>query len=105
MTASRLQKFVQPAKIVIALSLLGILLYYARQSYRDLEDQPKNWSLLILALLCSVASHCLTFIRWYLLVRALGLKFSLHDAFRLGCVGVAMNFVSPGSVGGDLFKA
>ena len=51
---------------------------------------------------CAVS---LTFVRWYLLVRALGLNFRLLDAFRLGFLGYLFNFVSVGSVGGDLFKA
>ncbi len=51
---------------------------------------------------CAVS---LTFVRWYLLVRALGLHFRLLDAFRLGFLGYLFNFVSVGSVGGDLFKA
>jgi uncharacterized membrane protein YbhN (UPF0104 family) len=46
-----------------------------------------------------------TFVRWYLLVRALELPFRLRDAFRLGFLGYMFNFVSLGSVGGDLFRA
>ena len=47
----------------------------------------------------------MTFVRWYLLVRALHLPFRLVDAFRLGFLGYLFNFVVVGSVGGDLFKA
>jgi uncharacterized protein (TIRG00374 family) len=47
----------------------------------------------------------LNFIRWFLLVRALELDFHVRDAFRLGSLGHLLNQVSPGSVGGDLFKA
>ena len=54
--------------------------------------------------LCMTAT-CLTFVRWYFLVRALDLPFRMADAFRLGFVGYLLNFVSLGSVGGDLFKA
>jgi hypothetical protein len=50
-------------------------------------------------------SVCATFVRWYLLVRALDLPFRLADAFRLSFVGYLLNFVAFGSVGGDLFKA
>ena len=42
---------------------------------------------------------------WYLLVRTLHMRFHLSDAFRLGFLGYSFNFVSVGSVGGDLFKA
>ena len=47
----------------------------------------------------------MSFVRWYLLVRALKLDFHLRDALRLGSLGYLLNFISPGSVGGDLFKA
>jgi hypothetical protein len=50
-------------------------------------------------------SVCATFVRWYLLVRALDLPFRVADAFRLSFVGYLLNFVAFGSVGGDLFKA
>jgi uncharacterized protein (TIRG00374 family) len=46
-----------------------------------------------------------SFLRWYLLVRALGLPFQVHEAMRLGFLGYLFNFVSLGSVGGDLLKA
>jgi uncharacterized membrane protein YbhN (UPF0104 family) len=52
--------------------------------------------------LAAVAS---TIVRWYLLVRALDLPFSMGDAFRLGFLGYLFNFVSLGIVGGDLIKA
>jgi uncharacterized membrane protein YbhN (UPF0104 family) len=44
-------------------------------------------------------------IRWFLLVRGLGLSFQLRDAFRLGSLGFMLNQIMPGSIGGDLFKA
>ena len=37
--------------------------------------------------------------------RALGIPFTLRNAFRLGFMGYLLNFVGPGAVGGDLFKA
>jgi uncharacterized protein (TIRG00374 family) len=53
----------------------------------------------------SFAAICITFLRWYMLVRAISLPFRLRDAFRLGFLGYLLNFVSVGAVGGDLFKA
>jgi uncharacterized membrane protein YbhN (UPF0104 family) len=40
-----------------------------------------------------------------MLVSAVGIPFSLGDAFRLGSIGYLLNFVGVGSVGGDFFKA
>lgn len=53
---------------------------------------------------CAIAIQ-LTFVRWYVLVRAQGLPFTLRDAFRLGMVGFACSAFLPGSVGGDIIKA
>src|SRR5690606_20782144 len=47
----------------------------------------------------------LSFVRWWLLTRALSLQVVLTDALRLGSIGFALNFVALGNVGGDLFKA
>src|SRR5262249_21912408 len=46
-----------------------------------------------------------TFVRWYLLVRAVGLPFTVTNALRLGMVGYYFNTFLPGSVGGDIVKA
>ena len=75
------------------------------EQFRELQQRPKNWPLLVIALALVFSAVSLTFIRWYLLVRALRLQFRLLDAFRLGFLSYLFNFVSAGSVGGDLFKA
>lgn len=59
-------------------------------------------------LIAAVLTACalgLQLLRWYLLVRALELPFTLRDACRLGLVGVFFNTFLPGSIGGDLLKA
>lgn len=87
---------------IIAYMLRGAVL---DQSFDRLANQPKHWGYFGLAAAACMAAVCLTFVRWYLLVRVLGLPFHLRDAFRLGFLGYLLNFVSLGSVGGDLFKA
>jgi hypothetical protein len=88
----------------------GLIAYLVIDAQRDktfanLASQPKHWGLLAAAAACCLAGVALTFVRWYVLVRALDLPFSLKDAFRLGFLGYLLNFVSLGAVGGDLFKA
>ena len=88
----------------------GILAYVVLraqqdQSFAELRDQPKHWGYLLLACLLALLGVMISFYRWYLLVRALELPFRLRDAVRLGFLGYLLNFVSVGSVGGDLFKA
>lgn len=94
-------------KLTLGLTIIAYLLYQAQrdQKFDELVHQPKDWSLLALAIGCIGAAVLLGFVRWYLLVRAIGLPFSLADAIRLGSLGFALNFVGPGGVGGDVFKA
>lgn len=57
--------------------------------------------------LAIVAFTCtsIQFVRWWILVRALDLPFTIPSAFRLGFIGAFYNAFLPGSVGGDLVKA
>lgn len=73
--------------------------------FSELMDRDKNWLLLSVSAALCLSAVSLTFVRWYLLVRSLGMPFRLRDAFRLGFLGYFLNFVAPGSVGGDAFKA
>lgn len=71
----------------------------------EVFSQPINpWPF---ALACVLWVICLfiTFIRWWLLVRAQDLPFSLRNAIRLGLVSYYFNSILPGSVGGDILKA
>jgi uncharacterized protein (TIRG00374 family) len=52
-----------------------------------------------------LAAVLLTLVRWYVLVRAQGLPFTLSGAMRLGLIGFFFNSFLPGSVGGDIVKA
>ena len=94
-------------KIGISAGIITYLMLDARGNdvFSQLRDGPKQWSLLLLAWLLLFTAVLVTIVRWYLLVRALELPFRLRDAFRLGFLGYLLNFVSLGSVGGDLFKA
>ncbi len=92
-------------KVALSAAILVYLAIQARGSLPDLQGQPPDWGLLSLSALLCLAMVIVTFVRWHLLVRALELRFRLRDAFRLGFLGYMFNFVSLGSVGGDLFRA
>jgi uncharacterized protein (TIRG00374 family) len=74
-------------------------------SFARLRDEPKRWDLLAAAAVLCFTAVIITMLRWRFLVRALGIPFRVRDALRLGFLGYLLNFVSPGAVGGDLFKA
>jgi hypothetical protein len=94
-------------KVGVSVGLLVWLVSQVRQddNFVRLWSAEKNWTLLAAAFALCLVSVVITFMRWLLLVRALGLTFHVSDALRLGFLGYLFNFVSLGSVGGDLFKA
>ncbi|HEY7425367.1 MAG TPA: lysylphosphatidylglycerol synthase transmembrane domain-containing protein [Gemmataceae bacterium] len=69
------------------------------------EGQPIRVDYLLAAALIYLSAALLTFIRWYVLVRAVELPFRVLDAIRLGLIGLFFNAFLPGSVGGDIIKA
>lgn len=96
-------------KIALALGILIFLFWRTFESnpevYSQLRNESKDWLRLVLACLILLACSLLTFVRWYLLVRVLGLSFSIWNAIKLGFIGYFFNFFSLGVVGGDIFKA
>jgi uncharacterized protein (TIRG00374 family) len=69
------------------------------------QGQPVNGHFFAIAFLIFCCAMVLTLVRWYVLVRAVGLPFRVRDALRLGMVGFFFNTFMPGSVGGDIIKA
>ena len=96
-------------RIVVPIAIIAWLFFNLGrddpQTLSRLLSRPKDWGLLAIAGAVALSAVCLTFVRWWLLVRALDIPFRLSEAFRLGFLGYLLNFVSFGSVGGDLFKA
>jgi uncharacterized protein (TIRG00374 family) len=105
--SKRTQTLITLLKIILAVAILSylIVLIQRQDGFTRLRDGTKHWGLLLGAAGLVTTGFTLSFVRWYLLVRALKLNFHLRDAFRLGSLGYLLNFISPGSVGGDLFKA
>ncbi len=96
-------------RIAVPAAILAWLLYDVHRKDPDallrLATRPKDPWLLLASTTCLLAATCISFVRWFLLVRALDIPFTLRKAFRLGFLGYLLNFVGPGAVGGDVFKA
>ncbi|HVT30774.1 MAG TPA: lysylphosphatidylglycerol synthase transmembrane domain-containing protein [Lacipirellulaceae bacterium] len=92
-------------KVAIAAAILAYLIFTGRDAFAQLSRHTIRWPMLGVALLFTFAMATLSFLRWHLLIRALGIDMRLVDTLRLGALGFALNFVSPGSIGGDFFKA
>lgn len=98
-------------KIVVSAAILAALAYKGWQSlrqdpvaYEQLVEAPKDWLLILGALGVALVAVLITFTRWWMLSRALGLDFTLRHAIRLGFVGYLFNFTLS-IVGGDVIKA
>jgi hypothetical protein len=89
----------------VGLGILAWLYWTHAEAIAKLAAAPKNWNYAILAFALIGGSTLVTFWRWYLLVRTLDFPFRRRDAIRYGFVGLVSNYIAPGSVGGDLFKA
>ena len=70
-----------------------------------LRGEPINYGYLALSFLFFGVAVPITMVRWWVLVRAQELPFTLGNAFRLGFLGFFFSTFLPGSVGGDLVKA
>src|SRR5579864_3423878 len=64
-----------------------------------------HWLPFLGAGLFCLTSMLLTFVRWFILVLAQDLPFTLPNAIRLGLIGYYLNTFLPGAVGGDIIKA
>jgi uncharacterized membrane protein YbhN (UPF0104 family) len=92
-------------KWVLAVGVLYWLYHGHRAAVAQIAGAPKAWGYLGLALAVLLACNLLTFVRWWILVRAQQFEFPMRQAIRLGFVGLVSNFVAPGAVGGDIVKA
>jgi uncharacterized membrane protein YbhN (UPF0104 family) len=95
------------AKLAISASLIGYLFYRAAndEQFGMLVSRPKNWPLLLCALPICLLAVTLTILRWNLLVRAVGLSFSVPQTLRAGFLGYLANLLPFGLVAGDSLKA
>ena len=98
-------------KIGISVAIIAWLVVAAKNdnAFTDLSQQYHDpgfaWGLLAAACVSCGAAVVITLVRWYYLVRALGIGLSLKEAFRLGFLGYLFNLAPMGIVGGDLLKA
>lgn len=98
-------------KILLSVGILGYLVWSAVSDkkngnvFEQLWSQPKNWGDLAIAWAACGFAVMLTFVRWWYLVRALGIPCRFRDALRISFWGYLFNLAPLGVVGGDLVKA
>jgi uncharacterized protein (TIRG00374 family) len=95
-------------KYAVGLALLAYVVARNWDTPHGLKEalaRPVQWLPLLAAGALLGSAALLTFYRWWILVRALGMEFGLGSALRLGLVGFFFNTLLPGGVGGDIVKA
>jgi hypothetical protein len=95
-------------KLGLSLAILGYLIWDVQRDpvvFHNLRDQPKQWSLLVLAWASCFSAVFITLVRWFFLVRALELPVTFRQSLRIGFLGYLFNLAPAGIVGGDVLKA
>lgn len=94
-------------KYAISIAILAFLFQRAAkdESIAVLSQQQVNWFYLTMALVLAIVASIISFLRLYLLVRAIDLRITFFEATRLGFLGILFSFLSLGVLGGDLIKA
>ena len=91
-------------KIGISVGIIAYLIHDAvgtetaegENIFRQLVEQPKNWGMLAMACLFCGAAVTMTLIRWWYLVRTLGVSLTFRDALRIGYLGYLFNLAPMG---------
>ena len=106
--SSRLKRVVVTSlKLSISLAILGYLFHCAAgtDQFSVLTTSETHWSWIGLAVLLCLVAHVISFLRWRVMVLALGLPFSVVDALRIGFIGSFFNLFAFGVVGGDTLRS
>jgi len=77
------------AKLAVSAVVIGYLVARAARDdqFSVLLTAPKNWSVLLLGLPVCLFAVTITILRWHILIRAIGLSFSVRETLRAGYLG------------------
>lgn len=107
MTPKLKKQIIFSLKIALVAALLTYLFYDVARDGKlsELIAAPKRWGWVGFGLLACFMAHLIGFVRWQLMVKALGLPFSVLDSIRIGLIGLFFGLFAFGVVGGDTLRA
>lgn len=91
-------------KTAIAIFLLWLLTHTSKLDFSLLPNLVHSPSLLFLAASLSCSTVILSALRWYRLNKAQNINLSFRQTLMPTYIGIALNNLLPGGVGGDFFK-
>lgn len=93
-------------KLSFSVAVLGYLAWKAQSEglFEQLVEHDKDWTLLAVAGFAMLLTLVVQFLRWRMLVTALGLALSPGEALRLGFMGQLFSLLGVGMLGGDALK-
>lgn len=93
------------ALLAVGFGLLGWSIVQNAEPIRECLANKPRFGLMAVAFVLYALGMMAAFVRWFGLVRMIGVPIPLADSLRLSFVGSLFNLVIPGAVGGDLVKA
>ena len=91
-------------KWVLAIAILGALVWQSREGLKDLQTRTIGWEFFGLAVLARFGSLCLTFSRWWLLVTGIGLPETSSLGLYNSTGSVSLNINGLGLVSGTTLQ-
>lgn len=88
---------------------IGILWYLFTTAQNDDQfekflSQPKYWGWVGIGFVSCILANLISFLRWRVMVRALGLPFTRFDAIRIGFIGSFFGLFAFGIIGSDTLR-
>ena len=77
---------------------------YHNNAFSEFWNRPKHWGYLTLAFLANFIALSITLVRWYYLLRVLGVPFRFKNSLRIGYLSFLLNLAPVGIVTGDGFR-
>lgn len=106
---SRKKKWIPLVKFCISTALITFLLIGAKRSdpevFNQLRVLPKNWMLLVAAVVCCLMAVLFQWVRWHVLASAIGIPIRRIDVLQWGFLAYMLDFAALGVIGGDLVRS
>lgn len=93
------------AKLAAGMAIVSWLVWSNKDALGAIDLNTLRLGYLLLGCVVLVVAISVSFIRWWGLVKGVGLSLGIRDAMIMGYVGYAFNLLLPGAVGGDLVKS